>query len=72
MYKQRDTYVPRKHHVGYRDRGNWGTSKTRNIHREVHSFAIFIYTKHNTLVLVGVNFCGLDCDFSILIIIFIT
>ena len=32
MYKQRDTFVPRKHHADYRDRGNWGTTKTKNVH----------------------------------------
>ena len=32
MYKQRDTSVPRKHPADYRDRGNCGTTKTRNIH----------------------------------------
>ena len=32
MYEQRDTFVPRKHHADYRDRGNWGTTKTRNVH----------------------------------------
>ena len=38
MYEQRDIFVPRKHHTGYRDRGNWGTTKTRNIQRVVYSF----------------------------------
>ena len=31
MYEQRDTSVPIKHHADYRDKGNWGTTKTRNI-----------------------------------------
>ena len=38
MCEQRDTSVPRKHHAGYRERGNWGTTKTINIHRVVYSF----------------------------------
>ena len=32
MYEQRDTSVPRKDHDNYRDRGDWGTTKIRNIH----------------------------------------
>ena len=38
MYEQRDTSVPRKHHAGYRDKGSWGTIKTRNIHLVVYIF----------------------------------
>ena len=38
MYEQRDTFVPRKHHADYRDRGNWGTTKTRNVPRVVYIF----------------------------------
>ena len=37
MYEQRDaSVVPRKHQADYSARGNWGTTKTRNIHRVVH------------------------------------
>ena len=38
MCEQRDTSVPRKHQVDYRDRGNWGTTKTKNVQRVVYSF----------------------------------
>ena len=39
MYEQRDKSVPRRHHDDYRDRSNWGRTKTRNmIHRVVYSF----------------------------------
>ena len=38
VYEQRDTSVPRKHRADYRDRDNWGTTRTRNIHRVVYSF----------------------------------
>ena len=31
MYEQRDKSVPRKLHADYRDRRNWGITKTRNI-----------------------------------------
>ena len=31
MYEQRNTCVLKKHHADYRDRGYWGTTKTRNI-----------------------------------------
>ena len=41
MYEQRDTPVPRKHHAESSDRGNWGTTKTRNIHRVVYTFNSF-------------------------------
>ena len=34
MYDQRDTPVPKKHHADYRDKGNWGTTKTRKIYTE--------------------------------------
>ena len=45
MYEQRDTYVPIKHQADYRDRGNWGTTKNRNINRMVYSsksYEVFI------------------------------
>ena len=32
VHELRDTSVPRKHRAAYRDRGNWGTTKTRNVH----------------------------------------
>ena len=38
MYEQRETSAPRKHHVDYRDRGNFCTAKTRNVHGVVDSF----------------------------------
>ena len=38
VYKKRDKFLPRKHHADYRDRGNWGTTKTRNINVVVHGF----------------------------------
>ena len=38
MCKQPDTSGPRKHHADYKDRGNWGTTKNRNINIEVYSF----------------------------------
>ena len=44
MYEQHDTSVPTKHHADYRDRGNWGTTNTRNIHRVVYSFLTLIFT----------------------------
>ena len=31
VYEQRNTSVTRKHHADYRGRGNWGTTKARNI-----------------------------------------
>ena len=31
MYEHRATYVLRKHRTDYRDRGDWGTTKTSNI-----------------------------------------
>ena len=37
MYEQQDATVPRKPQAGYRDGGNWGTAKTRNIRRVVYS-----------------------------------
>ena len=42
MYENWDTCVPRKHHADYRDRGNWGTSKTRNVKRVVYRFNYII------------------------------
>ena len=50
MYEQRDTSVPRKHQADYRDGGNWGTNKTRNIHRVVYNF--------NPML--GLNLYGVD------------
>ena len=41
MYEQRDTSVPRKHNADYVDRGNWGTTKTRNIHRVILASIVF-------------------------------
>ena len=41
MYEQRDTSVPRKHHADYRDRSNWGTTKTRKVHGVVYSFNLY-------------------------------
>ena len=38
MHERRDTYVPRKHQADYKDRGNWYTTETRNIHRVVYCF----------------------------------
>ena len=41
MYETLNTSVglpELKHHADYKDRGNWGTAKTRNIHRVVYSF----------------------------------
>ena len=32
MHEQRDTSVPRKHHPDYRDRSNWGTTKSRVVY----------------------------------------
>ena len=43
MYEQWDTCVHRKHYADYRDRGNWGTTETRNIHGMVYSFNLELY-----------------------------
>ena len=32
MYEQQNTFVSRKYRANYKERGNWGTTKTRNIH----------------------------------------
>ena len=40
MYEQPDTSVPRKHHADDRDRGNWGTPKTMNVHKVIYSLNV--------------------------------
>ena len=46
MCEQQDTSLPINHHADYIDRNNWGTNKTRNIHRVVHSLYIALYIRH--------------------------
>ena len=55
MYELWDISVPRKHQAN--DRDNWGTTKTRNIHRVVYIFkqysnatVIFSVKKHEIVM----------------------
>ena len=60
MYEQRDTSVPRKHHADYRDRGNWDTTKTQNVHIMVYSFNPYcagINFKRQNLMSADIRFC---------------
>ena len=48
VYEQRDKSVPRKHHADHR--GNWGTTKTRSMHRVVYSFNVAFH--YSTCIIV--------------------
>ena len=68
VYEQRDTSVPIKHHAYYTDRGNWCSTKTRNIHRAVYIFKhVWLTTAHyRRCMLKGVVISMLCCSFILL------
>ena len=47
MYEQWDRSLPRKHHVDYRDRANWGTTKTKKVHSVVYSCNFHLFATHS-------------------------